>query len=85
MTLPTSAAAPVNTTLNHDFADISPSSLFVRPRPVWVRTRLYHVNCISRECINPERVFLLKTNEPPRDCRRLQLLRRWSHDEQDDE
>jgi hypothetical protein len=35
MTLPSTAAAPVNTTLHEDFADISPSSLFVPPRPVW--------------------------------------------------
>jgi hypothetical protein len=35
MTLPSTAAAPVNTTLQQDFADISPTSLFIRPRPVW--------------------------------------------------
>jgi hypothetical protein len=57
MTLPSTAAAPVNPTLHEDFADISPSSLFVRPRPVWTGSHYP-----PRKCINHERVFLLETN-----------------------
>src|SRR5258706_661034 len=47
MTLPSTATAPANKTLHQDFADISPSSLFVRPRPVWSGSHYLHVNCIN--------------------------------------
>jgi hypothetical protein len=29
------------------------------------------------------KILVVQETEPPRVCRRLQLLRRWSHDEQD--
>jgi hypothetical protein len=35
--------------------------------------------------LTPAQISILLKPEPRRDCRRLQLLRRWSHDEQNDE
>ena len=44
-----------------------------------------HITDSDGRRYGPTRFNEVLSFEPPRDCRRLQLLRRWSHDKQDDE
>jgi len=51
-----------------------------------VRRDGLRVRCFTRNGYDwADRFPAIVDAEPPRDCRRLQLLRRWSHDKQDDE
>ena len=58
MRQPSSAAIPIDETFHQDFTDISSSSLFVSPRPVWSGSH-------PMNCMNAMKVLLMETNAVP--------------------